>query len=108
MKILLFTRNGKVGFDPENCPEIYRDNNPVRIAVESCFEDWINGQPKDIQQMYTLPLEEYRGDTFLSYCGAVEDAINDLLEYLRENKITHATTNIFYPAEITTAFERGT
>jgi len=101
----LITRSGTVNFDTENCRFIYFENNPVRNAVENYFEDWINEQPNDTQEKYTLPLEELNGQTFFNYSGAVTGGIENLISYIEENNIKSATTQIFFKADIVAAFE---
>ena len=105
MKTTVFTKNGKVVFDTDQYTELYIKENPLRVAVKSVFEDWVNQQDKNFQNMYSFPDGVFVGNEFLNYNEVIAAGIDFFVNYVKENNIKMTSTKILLRIGITEAFE---
>jgi hypothetical protein len=72
---------------------------PLFKAVEAVFNQWYVQQPQDTKDMY------YSTDAIYTTCGAIIGGIENVIEYMVENKKTYITTKEFSKIDIQAAFE---
>lgn len=71
---------------------------PIFLAVEAVFNKWFSWQCQDTKDMY------YSEDAIYTTRGAILGGIENVIEYMVENKKTYITTEEFTKIDIEAAF----
>lgn len=81
--------NGKL-LSIDESSEIYQLGNPVFQEIEIYFDNWLESMVgRDVYKMYTGSFEEMGGGSYLSKRGAINQAIEALIQYMVEENVKH-------------------
>jgi len=78
----------------------------LKDAVKACFNYWIvNEASKDMYDQYMGSFEELGGESYADWKGAVEEGIDAVMEYIKENKCDLKSGDFLGKVDITAVFE---
>jgi len=92
MKCIIFTKQGAETIDT-TAPTPKKGK--VYNWLVNYFNNWINNQPRETQQMYFGSFEELEGESYFSAKGAISEMYYTLCEYIEENELKTLTSNQF-------------
>ena len=80
--------------------------NVLHNAVKLCFNQWLKEDaPREMYEMYTGSFEELGGESYADWKGAIEDGIDAISEYCRDNQTDITSGDFLGKIDLTAVFE---
>jgi len=78
----------------------------LRQAVKACFEYWLKNEASNDQyDQYMGRFEEMGGESYLDPEGAIEEGIDAVTDYIKENRCNLTSGDFMGKVDITAVFE---
>lgn len=82
------------------------NNEALKAAVKACFNYWLqNEASSDQYDQYMGNFEELGGESYADWRGAVEEGIDAVTEYIKENRCNLTSGDFLGKVDITAVFE---